>query len=384
MMLAAFALAAALSAQSAPEESGRVAVSEVVGLTVGEVVARLGMTSEPAAALTIVEGDRRTEFYPIHQVTTSGSPAVICRARVLSSGVVEEARARSLPLAMVDQPPEYRRVNSVYLATRDGVVVAVINPLIRTMPARRSDERRDDHFWRRITTNWDPWVSVKPGRLPLSDASAFLDRRTDLRPPDDAVLVSECLGAVTLSPTAVRRPADRTILPSDDVGVFQGLALLPFAGRQPSLNAERRLARVQGPALLATLTPGEQLPGGLADFLRTNPSVLRYADKEDARYAVLAINLGDEPSNNLSRMNDAALLGVRDDRIIWIAPDAATLEIASALCIDDEGRTSRQASRVHRRRLFQPMSLAAISARRASAPARAGPALPRSGSRPRR
>ena len=99
---------------------------------------------------------------------------------------------------------------------------------------------------------------------------------------------------------------------------------------------------ILAPALLASLKPGEGLPGGLSGFLAAHPAVRRYVDQQDPGYSVLAINLGAPASNNLARMNGAALVGVRNDRVVWLADGEAAggLGLTSALCVD-ERRTAR-------------------------------------------
>jgi hypothetical protein len=191
-----------------------------------------------------------------------------------------------------------------------------------------------------IVEGHDPWLSVTPGRLPLSDADGFLRRRPELRAPADAVLTRACQPLPTFN-RGLRAPVG-----FDRAGLMQGLALLPFAWRLPALNAERREAQVAGPALYARMRLGQVLPGGGRAFARANRGIRRYADAVDPGYEVLAINLGEEPSNNLSRKNRAALIGVRDGRVVWLADGDAARELGLivALCIDDRGRTSGRRS----------------------------------------
>lgn len=166
-----------------------------------------------------------------------------------------------------------------------------------------------------------------PGALPLEDGGAFLERRSvDVLAPDTP-LTLHCVpppdptgqsaippGPPSSSPANVPRGARHF----DEAGFFQSLGLLPFAVTLPSLNASRARARQEGPALMATLTPGELLGQSARDFARTHRGV-GYVASDDPAFSILTIDLGDEPSNNLSRRDDLGLVGVRDDRVAWMA-----------------------------------------------------------------
>lgn len=327
-------LAALFSAVLAGQEPDVVAVpvSELVGRSIQQVAARLGATRDPAPAITIVEAGRRLDIYPVSELVPPTPDRQRCDVRLAPPEGAAEAPPSELSLFYEDsRPAPYRRVAAIYVVARAGVVVAVLNPPMAESAAARPGESPRAYVQRTMLEDRDVWLSVAPGRLPLSDGSGFLARRSDLAAPEGAVLGRTCRP----SPARSAAPPAR-----DDAGLFQGLSLLPFAWRLPGLNAERRTARVEGAALFATLTPGEPLPGGLNAFLSAHRGVRRYTDRQDPAYSVLVINLGAEPSNNLSRMNAAALIGVRDNTIVWTGDgdSAAGLGLTSALCVDDRGR----------------------------------------------
>lgn len=81
---------------------------------------------------------------------------------------------------------------------------------------------------------------------------------------------------------------------------------------------------------------GEAVPGGGVHFAVENLGVRRYADAEDPTYEVLSIDMGAEANNNLARMNAAAMVGLRDGRVVWLADGgaAAGLGLLAAMCGD--------------------------------------------------
>lgn len=324
------AILAALWAAQSPGVSAAAPVAELVGRPVAEAASRLGATRDPAPAITIVEAGSRLDIYPADELAPPTPHPLRCEVALLPPEVLAEARESRAPLfASGRSASRYRRVAAVYVVARDGVVVSVINPpMTQPAPARPGETSRDA-LRRVMQENRDPWLSVAPGRLPLSEGGGFLDRRGDLAAPEGAILARLCEPALIVPSPA---PALR-----DDAGLLQGLSLLPFAWRLKGLNAEREANRLEGAALFATLRPGGSLPGGLSRFLSAHPGVRRYVDNEDPAYSVLVINLGAGASNNLARMNAAALIGVRDDRIVWTADGeaAAGLGLTSALCVSD-------------------------------------------------
>lgn len=330
MSLAALLLG--LSAVQSPGVAAAAPVAELIGRPVAEVASRLGATRDPAPAITIVQSGSRLDIYPADELTPPAPHPLRCEVTLVPPELLSELGNSRVPLfASSRSAARYRRVAAVYVVARDGVVVSVLNPPVIEPAPARPDETARDRLRRVMQENRDPWLSAAPGRLPLSDGDAFLDRRVDLKAPDGAILAHLCEPALIVQFPA---PAAR-----DDAGLLQGLSLLPFAWRLRGLNAEREANRLEGAALFATLRPGDSLPGGLNAFLSAHPGVRRYDDEEDPAYSVLVINLGAEANNNLARMNGAALIGVLADRIVWTADGgaAAGLGLTSALCVDDRG-----------------------------------------------
>lgn len=331
MSLTALALAGLLAVQS-PGVAEAAPVAGLIGQPVTAVAARLGATRDPAPAITIADGGSRLDIYPADELAPPAPHPLRCGLALLPPAVLTEMRESSAPLfASNRSAARYRRIAAVYVVARDGVVVSIINPPMAEIAPPRPDESAREAARRVMQENRDPWLSVAPGRLPLSDGGGFLDRRGDLAAPDGAILARLCDRAVIVPSTA---PAAR-----DDAGLLQGLSLLPFAWRLRGVNAEREANRREGEALFATLRPGDALPGGLDPFLSAHPDVRRYVDKADPAYSVLVVNLGADANNNLARMNGAGLVGVRGDRIVWIGDGgaAAGLGLTAALCVDDHG-----------------------------------------------
>jgi hypothetical protein len=324
------ALVVGLLAFQSPGVAAAAPVAELIGRPVADVASRLGATRDPAPAITIVQGRSRLDIYPADELTPPAPHPLRCAVSLVPPELLTELANSRVPLfASSRSAARYRRVAAVYVVVRDGVVVSVLNPPMIESPPARPDETSRDRARRVMLENRDPWLSVAPGRLPLSDGAGFLDRRADLNAPEGAILTHLCEQAIV-----VQSPAPPV---RDDAGLLQGLSLLPFAWRLGSLNAQREANHMEGAALFATLRPGEALPGGLNAFLSAHPGVRRHVDEQDPAYSVLVINLGAEASNNLARMNGAALIGVRDDRIVWTADGgaAAGLGLTSALCVDD-------------------------------------------------
>lgn len=322
-------LIAGLMGLQSPGVGASAPVAELIGQPVAHAVSRLGATRDPAPAITLVEGGRRFDIYPADELAPPTPHSLTCRIALLPADVVGGLRDGRASIFSARGLSPYRRVAAVYVVARDGIVVSVINPPITEVAPARPGESSRDAARRVLQENRDPWLSVTPGRLPLSDGAGFLERREDLAAPDGAVLAHLCEPAVIIASPA---PPAR-----DDAGMLQGLSLLPFAWRLKGLNEEREANRLEGAALFATLKPGDPLEGGLTAFLSAHPGVRRYVDEQDPAYSVLVVNLGAEANNNLARMNAAALVGVRDDRIVWTGDGgaAAGLGLSSALCVDD-------------------------------------------------
>ncbi len=319
MLAVILAVAAVVPLQAAADPTVT-PIGAVQGRPLGEVLTRFGATRDPVPAITLQTAEGRMDLYPVEQLMPPTPEGWSCGTRFVGS----------------DGEP-LQRIAGVFAVARNGQVSDWITARRPESRARAPGESFSAHLRASIVEGHDPVLSVTPGRLPLSDADGFLSRRPDLKIPADAVLTHACQPMPPLPTFTGRRdPAG-----FDSAGLMQGLALLPFAWQLNGLNAERREALVAGPALYARMQLGQVMPGGGQGFARANRGVRRYADAADPGYEVLAINLGDEPSNNLSRQNRTALIGVRDGRVVWLADGTAAggLGLVSALCIDDRRRS---------------------------------------------
>lgn len=217
--------------------------------------------------------------------------------------------------------------NLVVLAFRDGrLAAALAQPPADSvaLPAPTAEAIRA--YQRRPRSS--PFIG-QHGELPLQDGAAFLSRwgRAPLAAGDR--LSVAC--APAKPPRPIPHPQHRGLEASD----MQGLALAPFAVGLPAMNHRRKEARAHGHDLLASLKVGDLLAAPAERFAAQQAGVNVYA--AGTGYAVLAIDLGGYPSRNLSNFRDFALVGVRDQRIEWIAPPSSIGPSPSLLCLDDKG-----------------------------------------------
>ncbi|WP_292036955.1 MULTISPECIES: hypothetical protein [unclassified Brevundimonas] len=326
-------IAALILGMTAKEQASPVPVSELRGLSVSDAVRRLGATRDPAPAISMIGPQGWVDVYPVQALTPPAPRGQVCDVRLVPPERADYPVQLYRPNAWAGA---YPRTAAVYVVARDGRVVEVLNPPMRAQPPRAQGESAERYTRRLTLEGRDPWLSVAPGRLPLSDLDGFLERRPDLATPAEAVVKRACQRA----PIILAKPS--TELRADTTGVLQGLALLPFAWRLPALNEQRREAQVRGSALFARMRLGEVVPGGSARFAAENPGVRSYVDAEDPAYEVLSIDMGAEASNNLARMNAAALVGVRDGRVVWLADGgaAAGLGLLDSMCVDGARRAT--------------------------------------------
>jgi hypothetical protein len=149
-------------------------------------------------------------------------------------------------------------------------------------------------------------------KLPLEDGDALshwritlVDTRTEL--------IIQCTTLQLRREPRPRRQSGQEFLSASDM---QGLALLPFAVTLPFMNSTRSRHKRAGTALYNQLAPGYRLPGGLRAFLRMRSGVA-VINGSTPGYAILRINMGGEPTRNLSNFEDFGLVGVRNDRVEW-------------------------------------------------------------------
>lgn len=326
-MIAHVIAAVILTGAANGPSASAVPVADLHGLSVSDAARRLGATRDPAPAISMTGSHGRVDVYPVQALTPIAPHGEVCDVRLVPPERADDPVQLYGPNAWAGA---YPRTAAVYVVAREGRVVEVLNPPMRAQPPRAEGESAERYTRRLMLEGRDPWLSVAPGRLPLSDLDSFLERRPDLAAPAEAVVKRACRPA----PIILAEPR------LDKTGVLQGLALLPFAWRLPALNEQRREAQVRGSALFARMRLGEVVPGGGARFAAENPGVRRYVDAEDPTYEVLSIDMGAEASNNLARMNAAALVGLRDGRVVWLADGgaAAGLGLLAAMCVDRSAR----------------------------------------------
>ncbi len=326
-MIAHVIAAVILTGAASGPAASAVPVADLHGLSVPDAARRLGATRDPAPAISMTGPRGRVDVYPVQALTPIAPHGEVCDVRLVPPERADDPVQLHRPNAWAGA---YARTAAVYVVARDGRVVEVVNPPMRAQPPRAEGESAERYTRRLMLEGHDPWLSVAPGRLPLSDLDGFLERRPDLGAPAGAVVKRACRTA----PIILADPR------ADTTGMLQGLALLPFAWRLPALNEQRREAQVRGAALFARIGLGEAVPGGGARFAAENPGVRRYADAEDPTYEVLSIDMGAAASNNLARMNAAALVGLRDGRVVWLADGgaAAGLGLLTAMCVDRSAR----------------------------------------------
>lgn len=218
-VIAALILAAAANGQGA----SAVPLSDLHGLSMSDAARRLGATRDPAPAISMIGPQGRVDVYPVQALTPTAPHGEVCDVRLVPPERADDPVQLYGPNAWAGA---YPRTAAVYVVARGGRVVGVL------IPPSTSRLMLEDR---------DPWLSVAPGRLPLSDLDGFLERRPDLAAPAEAMVKRAC----STAPIILAEPRE------DTTGVLQGLALLPFAWRLPTLNDQRREAQVRGAALFA-------------------------------------------------------------------------------------------------------------------------------------
>ena len=308
----------ALALQTAPP--GDVAVASLMGRSPHEVAQALGA---PAPAdlepLMIVEQQRRVTVYPGDAFRPPAPEGQRCATQVTAAGGLDGAIGL--------QSIQFR---ARFVFSEDRLVAVRDIPARRTPSAPARESRRqlmERYIQAGAQTDWP----VAAGRLPLSDGVGLADRTTGLAAAD-ATIATRCEPIPTPAPAAARE--------FDSAGFLQGLALLPFAVTLPALNAERDHDAVAGPALLATVEPGQVLTGGAEAFVSGRPRVRLYRDAADADYGVIVVSVGNARRNNVGRFNDVGMIGVRGDRVIWKASPlmVEALGLKTPMCVGPDGR----------------------------------------------
>ena len=218
---------------------------------------------------------------------------------------------------------------SVVLMFRNARLEAAFQPVeaARPPPPSYTDRKASLAYIRRPVSS--PFIAHS-GELPLEDGLSFLSRWTKTALSPDDRLSAACAPP---PPPPAPSPSRGHGLDASDM---QGLALLPFAVTLPAKNQQRAAARRQGAALLASLQVGGMLGSAPRKFAADHAGVRAYPAKQ-GDYAVLSLDLGGYPGNNLTNFNDAALAGVRSGRIEWLSPPASFGPGGALLCLDEHG-----------------------------------------------
>ncbi|OGN44831.1 MAG: hypothetical protein A2623_01445 [Caulobacterales bacterium RIFCSPHIGHO2_01_FULL_70_19] len=316
------ALAALLMLQTAEPAVWRqteVPVAELLGRSPSEVALRLGAAPDPNAAdaLRVAAEGRSLEVYPLQRFWRQPGEGEGC-----ATGFVD------LPAEPGDATPGRRlaRRSSGVLIFEAGRLVSVHpNPLRPGIDGPVTQQGA-----RALVYGPHPPspFAAAPGRLPLADGLAVLQR---LEPaPEGLSIGSAC------------RDRPETGTRSGDVGTdliwgMIGLVVLPTA---PFARAVEDRAEREGVPLLASIGPGEVLPGGPEGFAAGRRGVRVYRDAEDPGFALIAIRLGPGEDNAA----DVGLIGVRGDQVVWKVERAAAdrLGLRGLVCRDAENRASRR------------------------------------------
>lgn len=313
------------------QEPQLIPLSSLLGRTPEEVARALGAAEPTVPGLRLSEDGRSFVIHPGEAFRPPWPPGHRCATELVRvdgdgrhalSDFGEDATADAASMV------SFRAV----FVFEDDRLVAVADPPARDFGTAPARESRQAWIERVIQSGARSIWPVSPGRLPLSDGAGVVERLND--------------GSHTAMATACKplRPppaaADRRF---DEVGFFQGLALLPFAVRLPGLNAERDRDVREGPNLFAQARPGQTLPGGPRAFVADRPGTRLYRDPEDADYGVIVVSFGWDRRNNLGRYNEVAMIGVRGDTVVWTADPRAVdaLRLRSPMCLGVDGRLDR-------------------------------------------
>ena len=306
-----------LALQAAPERETQVPVAALLGQSPAQVAASLGAATGPttADALRIVEAGRTVDVYPamrFWRVAPAGDTCV--------TGFPELAdpdNTQGSPRARL------ARRQSGYLVFENDRLVAV-HPRALLPGGNSVASRAGVEAFGRARSLQSPWPAV-PGRLPLHDGLAVLDR---LPPAPAGLSVASICGPKPNHPP----------IRSGDIGtdIIWAMIGLPFLVTVPFTRSEEARADREGGALLASVEPGSILPQGVDAFAAGTKGVRVYRDPVDPGFAIVAIKLGPGHSNG----SDIGLLGIRDDRVMWETErfPAQVLGLRGIMCSDAEGR----------------------------------------------
>lgn len=322
MSVTALALAVALQT---PGGVTSTPVADLIGLSPAEVAAQLGAAPDPTGdeALRIVDGDRVVEIHPIQRFwrepAMHGDLGVRPENMICLSGI---APSSGEPAAAASGLLAGSRGQFVFV---DGRLrsIHVTRPRSDSRPTPRN--AREGRAFSRGRAQGSPWP-VSPGRLPVSDGAAAVER---LGPSvgADAVMRSDC--------RLVSEPSTSPTSGDWAIALAGAMTLLPiYVVTQPFAEAENERAEREGGALLAQFRAGADLPQTPENLARGQWGVRVFRDRTDPAFAIIAIKVGRRGSTP-----GLALVGVRDRRVNWIAGAGATkrLGLSDALCLNAEG-----------------------------------------------
>jgi hypothetical protein len=317
VLAASLALALGLQETLPPQ---RIPLADLRGLSPAEVGARIGAAPGVAAAdaLRIVDGGRTLDLYPMRRFWRQ--PATETEA-CLTGLEVEAGEGDTM---------ERRRAlagqGDGLVLFEDGRLAGVYTdptPLLAAAPVRPATAR-SLRAQMRAPRPPSP-LTVGPGRLPLSDGAAVMER---LRPVEaEAAVVALC-----------RTIPERTYRSDPGMDVIWGLvglSVLPFV---PFQRAEDSRADREGGALLASVEAGADLGQRTEDWVGRTRGVRVYRDPADPDFAVIAIKLGSGDDTAAK----VGLLGVRGTRVVWKAEREAADQsgVRALMCRDDQNRAT--------------------------------------------
>lgn len=317
MSLIAALLSVALQAAS---QGARVPVADLIGLSPSEVGALVGAAPDvgPGDAVRIADGGRTLDLYPVRRFWRQPAGANEGCLTGFEVGTAE------------GDTPERRRA----LAARSGGLLVFENGRLTGVfpdppppPASAADRpvtRGNIRELMRAPRPRSP-LTIAPGRLPLSDGAAVLERLEPVAP--DAALVALC-----------REIPQRTYRSDPGMDVIWGLVGLAVLPTVPFRNAEDARAEREGGALLASVEPGADLGASAEDWVGRARGVRVYRDPDDPDYAVIAIKLGSGDDTAAK----VGLLGVRGTRVIWKSARAGADQtgVRALMCRDADNRAT--------------------------------------------
>ena len=319
-----------------PDERATVSLHDLVGGTVDQVQGRLGLKpagDEAAPAFRIATPEGTYAFVSLGDLVqtpeerhnaavyrTQGDPAAL----IASEHCVAEV--------LTPESPAPQPGGDVLLVFADGRLAYALAPQPpRTQPPFKTPASPAEMraLWLRPVVT--PFVDA-PGHLPLEDGAGFLTRLGRPRLGGETRFTASCR---SLHPSpGLHLPTARHEL---DAGDLQGLALLPLAVTLPAKNHQRQTAREKGALTFSALRVGSMLGATPQAYASAHSGVRAYTGRKPG-YAVISIDMGGYPGRNLTNFNDAALVGVQDDRVVWTSPPATNFgPSARLLCLDVHG-----------------------------------------------